>query len=94
MRYIEVVESIGHDKPSTAIPRGKNTGEGDILVETRNLKRTKQFRQTFLYHVIKTVRPFGDINGKQINILKPYIIELLYVNLDVLETTLEQVSYK
>jgi len=24
MRYIEVVESIGHDKP-TALPRGKNT---------------------------------------------------------------------
>jgi len=65
----------------------------NILVETRTLKRTKQFRQAFLYHVTKTVRPFGDINGKQINILMPYIIELLYVNLGVLKTTLEQVSY-
>ena len=70
----------------------QNTGNccrDDMLLETGAFKRTKQFRQAFLYHVTKTIRHL-ETNR---NILMLYIVEFLYVHLGVLKTILEKVSY-
>jgi len=66
----KVVESIGLDKSWNCSSRmfkkssnctyvRQNTGNccrDDMLLETGAFKRTKQFRQAFLYHVTKTIR--------------------------------------